>query len=141
MYGSLNKPNLYLASSIRRQAWSISVCDTLPSFNDLAIVLVKPSATMSISTPAFRARADTSCKSPIPCSIISLIPVKSVTTKPSNPHCLRSTSVINHLLAVAGTPSTSLNEAITLPTPASTAALYGYMYSFIIRLRLISTVL
>ncbi len=35
---------------------------------------------------------------------------------------LAEQSVISHLLAVAGTPSISLKEAITLPTPASTAA-------------------
>ena len=66
LYGSLNRPNLYLASSIRRQAVSISCMLTFPSFSDFSSVPMKPSATISISVPAFSARADTSCKSPIP---------------------------------------------------------------------------
>ena len=94
----------------------------LPSVSDFFNVPTKPSLTISMSTPALSARVETVCRLPIPCSTISEIPVKSVTTKPLNPHCLRSTFVISQWLAVAGTPSTSLKEAITLPTPAWTAA-------------------
>ena len=50
-------------------------------------------------------------------------------------------SVSNHLLPVAGTPSTSLNELMMEATPASTAALYGAKYSLYILILLISTVL
>ncbi|MNR26640.1 hypothetical protein D3C85_1438690 [compost metagenome] len=96
---------------------------TFFSSKDFFKVVKKPSPTISISTPALSDKAETACKSPIPCSIISLIPVKSVTTKPLKPHCFLKTSVINHLFPVAGIPSTSLKEAITVPTPASTAAL------------------
>jgi len=71
LYGLANSPSLYLASRMRRQALSMSASVTLPSFRDFSSVPINPSATMSMSVPAVKARADTSCRSPIPWSIIS----------------------------------------------------------------------
>ena len=108
---------------MRRHAMFISASVILPSFRDFLSVVKKDSPTISISMPALRARAATVCLSPKPCGTNSSIAVKSVTTNPLKPHCLRSRSVISHRLAVAGTPLISLNELIALPEPASNAAL------------------
>ena len=75
LYGSSNNPSLYLASKIRRQAVFRVIIETFPSWIDFFSVLTKPSLTISMSTPALMARAETVWRSPIPWSIISEIPV------------------------------------------------------------------
>ena len=83
--GSSKRPSLYLASSILLQARSMSASLTLPSSRDLRRVPTKPSEFISISRPAWIARADTSWRSPSPWATISTTAVASDTTKPSKP--------------------------------------------------------
>ena len=75
LYGSSNNPNLYFASRTFRHALSICACVIFPSCSDFLSVFRYPSLTMSISSPAFIASADTFCRSPNPCAIISLTEV------------------------------------------------------------------
>ena len=123
LYGFWNNPNLYFASSTRRQAVSISAIDTLPDFTDPSRVFRKPSEHISISVPAFNAWAEEEAMSPTPCTTISPYRTiirydKSIRFPFDDRHM-----VSNHLLAVAGTPSTILKDDMKLPAPASAAAL------------------
>ena len=63
-----------------------------------------------------------------PCGMSSSMPAQSLMTTPLNPQRSRSTSLINQSLECAGTPPTSLNDGITVATPAFTAASYGGKY-------------
>ena len=124
-YGLSNSPSLYLASRMRRHAWSISCRVTFPSSSDFFSVQIKAFAPMSMSSPAFSASAATCCRSPMPWAVISPTDPASETTNPSNFHWSRNTSVSSQRLPVAGIPSTTLNDDMKLPAPASAAALYG----------------
>lgn len=103
--GLSKSPNLYLASSFEDTAAGriegfhayLARHDGLLECADKAFAYY-----IHVYTGIEGTRGD-GLRSPMPCSIISDIPVKSVTTKPLKPHCLRRTSVISHLLAVAGT--------------------------------------
>jgi len=55
--------------------------------------------------------------------------VQSLTTKPLKPHSRRSTVVMSQGLAVLGIPPISLNDAMTVPAPASIPARYGGRYT------------
>lgn len=81
---------------------------------------------MSMSTPALIAFMAASFVSAAnPCETISPAEFQSVTTIPSNPHSLRSTSSSRKRLPVEGMPSLSLNEVIRVMAPLRTACSKG----------------
>src|SRR5438270_12623676 len=57
-------------------------------------------------------------------------PVQSLTTMPPKPQYLRRTSVSSQSLACDGVPLISLNDAMSDPVPAFTAARNGGRYTF-----------
>jgi hypothetical protein len=81
---------------------------------------------MSMSTPARKLlRAGVASSSAIPCSMISLIDVQSLTTNPWKPHSPLRTWVSVNALALEGTPSRELKADMSVPAPSSTAGLNG----------------
>ena len=86
---------------------------------------------ISKSTPTLTPRAAASGRSTAkPCVTRLRTAFASLTTKPSNPHCPRSTSVNSQRLPDAGIPLRSMYAVITLPAPAASAAWNGGKYTF-----------
>ncbi len=94
--------------------------------------LMKPNDIISISTPALT-DCSVACLRSLakPWAIISPDEFQSVTTMPSKPHSLRSTSRSRKSLPVEGMPSISLNEVMSVSAPASTHALKAGKYVFL----------
>ena len=89
---------------------------------DFLSVLTSLTLTISMSTPALMARCGNRLQ--VADTVVDHFGDSGIVGYHKSVEPPLTTQYIRHqhLLAVAGTPSTSLNEAITLPTPASTAA-------------------
>jgi len=86
---------------------------------------------ISMSRPAFTARAPASARSRAKCWVtIERTALASETTKPSKPNAPRSTSVSSQRLPDAGTPFRSMYAPMMLAAPASTAARNGGRWTF-----------